>query len=538
MTSASSFNLVDEPWLPVVDLRGQFREVGLRELFVEAHRLRGLVDSSPLSEFSMLRLLWVLTHRIIKGPRTNDDWIAQWRRGQFDPAAVDAYFDAWRHRFDLFDDAWPFLQVGGFETISGKEGKEVVTTNPASRLLPELATGNNPTLFDHTLEETAPPLTPAQAARALLVAQTFGLGGGKGPTSRRPGQRPFTHPYSSHAPCAGAVAVFVERSNLYETLSVNLPRIGPNLNPPHTSGPDDAPTWERAEVREAEAGVPDGYLELCTWPSRYVRLIARPDGSVSEMCFAQGAILDESVAFPNPFAFWIIDEKRGRFPVPLNPERAIWRDSAALFSAVSESAKALPPFAVRELRTGRLREFVGESGVLNVVCLGLANDKANPLLWRRETIPAGVRLVTGEAVTTLEAALAEVEAVWQALRSSVRSLAYTLLETEGKSPDTKEVGRLQDRFLGKVDFWGRMESQFHAFLRDLDEAAQARWRDAAKREAVAGLRRASQFVEGNAARVGQALVKADRALFVAMAKIGPATPNPTSNLPTTSTETA
>lgn len=256
------------------------------------------------------------------------------------------------------------------------------------------------------------------------------------------------------------------------------------------------------------------------------------------MCFAQGAILDESVAFPNPFAFWIIDEKRGRFPVPLNPERAIWRDSAALFSAVCESAKALPPFAVRELRTGRLKEFVGESGVLNVVCLGLANDKANPLLWRRETIPAGVRLVTGEAVTTLEAALTEVEAVWQALRSSVRSLAYTLLETEGKSPDTKEVGRLQDRFLGKVDFWGRMESQFHAFLRDLDEAAQARWRDAAKREAVAGLRRASQFVEGNAARVGQALVKADRALFVAMAKIGPATPNPTSNLPTTSTETA
>lgn len=271
--------------------------------------------------------------------------------------------------------------------------------------------------------------------------------------------------------------------------------------------------------------------------TRFVRLIPGEERQVSDIAFTHGESLDKGVEYANPFAFWVIDENRGPVPIPLQVERAVWRDSAAIFSIATVDAKTQAPFAVRALREGRLKDILGQEGVLNLVCIGIANDQANSLLWRRESIPGRVRLMTGEAATTLESALGDVEAVWQALRSSVHTLAKSLLEAGGKSADKKVVEHLQKRFLAKHDFWGRMESQFHAFLRDLDDAAQARWCKAAKLEAGEGLRRASQFVEGNAARVGQALVKADRALFGALSKIGPPTPSRDSHLPTPSTET-
>jgi len=530
-----SFNLVDEPWIPVVDLNGRSREVGLRELFREAHISREVVDDSPLSEFAMMRLLGVITHRIIGGPSTNSAWKQQWRRGQFEPAAVDAYFDSWRHRFDLYDVVWPFFQVGGFETIS----KDVVTTNLTSRLLPELATGNNPTLFDHTLEDTPRPFSPAQAARALLVAQTFSLGGGKGPTSRRPGKPSFVHPYASDAPGAGGVAVYVRHDSLYHTLSANLPLIGPDRTPPHNSDSDDIPTWERTTLREAEVGVPTGYLELCSWPSRFIRLIPDPDGQTTRMYFAQGAKIDSETKFSNPHAFWVEDEKRGIRSVPLYPGRAVWRDSAGLFALSGGSSKRIPPFVVSELRDGRFAEIVDTEGVLDLVCIGLANDKANPLLWRKETIPASARLLKGDGVIILETALEDVESIWKALRAAVSSLAYALLNVEGKSPDTKDVRRLQDRVLARVEYWERMESLFHDFLDGLDETAHIRWKKAAEKLARQGLARAASFAEGNVARVGKALAAADRKLNAELAKLNSvppstakaASPNDTSKTP-------
>jgi len=516
-----SFNLIDEPWIPVVDDEGRTREVGLEELFTSSHTLRALADSSPLSLFSMLRLLLVVAHRIVEGPTGLGHWKKIWHAGRFDENAVKAYFERWRHRFDLFDPEWPFLQVGGFETVT----KNVISKSPISRLLPELATGNNPTLFDHSFEEHPKPMSGSECARALLVAQTFGLGGGKGPTSRRPGQPIFTHPYSSHAPGAGAVAVWVRRDTLYATLVANLVWLKPDRAPPHCSDSNDKPTWERDTLRGPTEATPTGYLEVCTWPARYVRVLPEADGRVREMCFAQGAIIAQDSGFDNPFAFFEVDDKRGKVPVPLNPERAVWRDSSALFAVAGKNAKSIPPEAVRVLRDGRVADLQTTSGIIDLVCVGLANDKANPLLWRTEIIPTPVRLIEDpDTVALLEACLADVEAVWQVLRGATRSLAYALLETDTKAPDTKEVTRVQDRMLRRVGYWERMDHAFRAFMVGLDEPARLAWRQAARRAAYDGLKRAADFVEGNVARVGRALSKADRKLAMELAKLEPKSP--------------
>src|SRR4051794_12147009 len=104
-----SFNLVDEPWVPVVWQDGTVGEVGLRDALVRAHEIRELVESSPLVTVSLHRLLLAILHRTF-GPETFEAWKALWRRGHWDAETLDTYFAAWRHRFDLFDPERPFLQ--------------------------------------------------------------------------------------------------------------------------------------------------------------------------------------------------------------------------------------------------------------------------------------------------------------------------------------------------------------------------------------------------------------------------------------------
>lgn len=93
--------------------------------------------------------------------------------GGFPQDPIRDYLNRFRDRFFLFHPEAPFLQVA-----------DLPEENPLpwSKLLPELASGNNPTLFDHTTEENLPKATYAQAARALLVHQAFAPGGSSAAT--------------------------------------------------------------------------------------------------------------------------------------------------------------------------------------------------------------------------------------------------------------------------------------------------------------------------------------------------------------------
>jgi hypothetical protein len=59
----------------------------------------------------------------------------------------------WEQRFDLFDTSYPFYQAAAL--------RKWPQHSPVSKLLPELASGNNATLFDHTCDQHVCGLTPA-----------------------------------------------------------------------------------------------------------------------------------------------------------------------------------------------------------------------------------------------------------------------------------------------------------------------------------------------------------------------------------------
>src|SRR5690606_8926531 len=110
-----------------------------------------------------LRLLLALLHRVF-GPKDRSDWRALWKAGCFDANALDAYFAKWSNRFDLFDKEHPFYQVA----------EEPQRPASIGALLYELFSA---TLFEHTLHDAGVTLSPAAAARTLLVAQMYGFGG-------------------------------------------------------------------------------------------------------------------------------------------------------------------------------------------------------------------------------------------------------------------------------------------------------------------------------------------------------------------------
>lgn len=515
-TNRPSFDLVHEPWIPCVLPDGRSVELGLLETLVRAHEIRGVADASPLSTFALHRLLLAIVHSVLRGPKNHKEWQAIWQSGRFDERRFADYFGKWHERFDLFHPTHPFLQVGGYETVSG----EKVATTSVTRLEPERASGNNATLFDHSIEEAAIAYAPAAAARALIVAQSWSLGGGKGPTGRIGGGKPFVHPYSSHAPMVGAVAVVVHHQHLHRTLTANLSLIGEERRQPSYTHASDLPTWERGQHRPPETATPTGYLEYLTWLARHVRLIPNDDRTVSTMCFAQGAILDETAGFESPFAFYRLDPKRGRVPIGLSEDKAIWRDSAALFALPRDGVVATVPVALRECRQGRQAQLVGSDGVLDVMCVGLANDKAKPLTWRLESIPASARLIDSEdAVALLAAAIEDIHLIAAAMQRAVRRLAQGCLEAEGRTPDTKDITRLQSRMLAKVGYWDAMERGFHRFIRILDDDARDQWRKEARAAARDGLGRAASFVQGGIARVGRALALAHETLGRELARL-------------------
>ena len=92
-----SFNLVDEPWVPV-RYRGETgrRFVGLRTAFADQQRIEAVVGPSPLATFSLYRLLLAIAHRAIAGPRDMPAWTALLARGEVEPAAVFAYLSTQR----------------------------------------------------------------------------------------------------------------------------------------------------------------------------------------------------------------------------------------------------------------------------------------------------------------------------------------------------------------------------------------------------------------------------------------------------------
>lgn len=503
------FNLLDEPWLPCVTPDGKRVEVGIREALLRSPDFVGLRDPSPLATAALHRLLLAILHRAFGGPKDLDDWHDVWEAGVFDVERVGAYLDQWRGRFDLFDDDRPFYQIGGFELPKAR---------PAAQLAQEAAGGNNPALFDHTVDDMPPAMPAAECARRLIANQAFALGGGVGPTSKMFGK----HPNLTHAPLVGGVTVLLRGDNLFATLMLNL--LTYNRDSPFESADgEDGPAWERDALPEPGPRVARGYLDLLTWQSRCVRLLPE-DGGVRRMYYAQAESLDADSRPREPMWFYRLNKDGEAVPVRLNPGRALWRNSDSLFAFTKgdDPRHERRPLAFRQVARLRRHGLLRGLDLWRCSLLGLANDKAKAICWAHEDLPVPPELLEDEdLVNLLRVTLKKSESVGACLRASLDCLAQNLLkpaEPPNEWPQLskqqkQDADQIRDSLQGMPRFWESLELPFKRFLCDLPrnpEQSVSQWLDQAKRLARRTLSEAASGAMGNDARELKARVVAER----------------------------
>ncbi len=413
-----SFNLLTQPWIPCVDQDGNQRNYSLRDTLVKAHEIREIYADSPLTIAALHRLLLAVLHCKF-GPTDRHAWAGLWERQHWDSTVLDDYFANPRisARFDLFDAENPFYQVRTFR--ADKEPTE----HPVSVLVLHEASGNNTTLFDHHLHHTSQPVDAAEAARRIVVAQTYALGLGQ--SHRLHGQRVDR----TDAPSARGALFLTLGDNLFQTLLLSM-RYYPQANSRLPDKPNDKPTWEMDDPYETRS-IPYGYLDYLTWQSRQIRLGSpkvMPDGAllIETVQLIQGLRANKKAVL-DPLRSYRTDEKGKLYLRGFSPERVLWRDSTALLE-LTETAKHDAPENFRVLAEALRYSQLARHDLYRYVAIGFKEQEGQAAgvdFWRTEYMPLPLQyLDSQDAVNVLREAIQRAERVERALNNALDWLAW------------------------------------------------------------------------------------------------------------------
>ncbi|MGW9212327.1 type I-E CRISPR-associated protein Cse1/CasA [Embleya sp. NPDC055664] len=335
-----SFDLLTRPWLPVRRKDGSEDELSLKDVFAQAGDLRRLVGDVPTQEFALLRFLLAIAHDALDGPEDIDAWADLW--DSEDPfAAVPAYLDRHRERFDLLHPSTPFYQVADLHTAKN----EVASLN---RIVADVPNGDP---FFAMRMPGVERLGFAEAARWLVHTHAFDVSGIKSGAVGDPRVKGGKG-YPQGVAWAGNLGgVHAEGDTLRRTLLLNL--IAGDADTVRADK-DDRPAWRRdhcgpaATDAEDLASRPSGVRDLYTWQSRRVRLHHDAQG-VHGVVLAYGdPLVARNMHVSEPMTGWrrspAQEKKLGRpliyLPREHDPTRAAWRGLAALLPAGREQGTA------------------------------------------------------------------------------------------------------------------------------------------------------------------------------------------------------
>jgi len=474
-----SFNVLEEPWIPVVRPDGSREELGILPCLEQAHRLQEIRDPSPIIEFGLYRLLvaLILDALIQADERPEDplDLKELIDGEEFDRDVLKAYVDQCGDVFDLFHPERPFLQ-----TVVEK-GK----AKPLAAMYPAVASGTNVSHWDHQGEDQV-SVTAQEAARLLATVAPFMTAGGAG-----------LSPSINGAPAIYALPV---GASLFETTVMNLP-----LRDQDSGGGTVA--W-RSSRQPGEDRVQATTVEALTWRPRRIQFlpIATDTGGieVAQMLFEKGDStrldwLDASLSYRYG--------KDKPTSVKMREGRPLWRDAGPLVLLDEyihgEDEKKIA-FRRPEV-IGNAFEIADADRPLGVQIYGMRTDlKMKVFEWAKSclAVPVGLgRSTRLGSVVDHEFQLAEKAAF--ALRTNTKAL----YPREGKG-NKDALGRLVDR--SERGFWLLLEGHLYPLMNgfaalgedaaedaDLIAATAGPWREAVTRLAVQKFEEAAKDMDAD-----------------------------------------
>lgn len=333
----TEFNLLDEPWIRVMDAQCRVQELSLTDVLLHAHEYKSLSGELPTQDVAILRLLLAVLHTVFarvdaqgNPHRLGDEeeavgfWQELWQNGKLPEQPIRTYLEQWHERFWLFHPERPFGQVAELTYGTGYD---------ASKLNGEISeSSNKKRLFSSYFGAEKEGLMYAQAARWLLYLNAFDDTSAK-PTKEGKaaagGQLP--------SPGAGWLGklglVYLCGDNLFETLLLNLVLINQG-EVQHQA----KPIWEREYVPSSERVeiiMPDNLAELYTLQSRRI-LLKRTEERVTSYTLLGGDFFEKENAFFEPMTIWNVPKPAKNKPTDYTPKRhdsskQMWREFAVLY---------------------------------------------------------------------------------------------------------------------------------------------------------------------------------------------------------------
>ena len=507
-----TFNLLDQPWLPVRWASGAPpSEVGLRQALLRAHEIEELATDNPLETLALNRLLAALVAAVYPGGAEPAEWFRLWQLGHFEADALESYLARFADRFDLLSPTLPFM---------GHPQPETAEVSPLTRLRHAATSGNNAVLFSHDLDSQPQPLPAAEAARAVVCAQAASLGGGVA--------KPFNF---SHAPLVGGAYFWLrgaveEQASLFRALLLNLSPTAEVWGASST----DLPTWEATKPLPAERRQVGGIRELFTFQSRRLALVADAQGQVLGVRYNQGSKVETLLQHDPHLAYRA--GKEGEFALRFQADRSLWRDSTTYLLHQGSIGGGHAPRTLEWLSRRMLRQLgADQPSAYAVDVFGLVNDQAKVELWRHERVtiyPAIIKdtdrwQTLKELLDGKQADQDDATKRAERLREATRAFATRARLHKPGNVRLGDVERAErDALVRMLDtessYWLALGQKFDHFLAriatsPIDQLDQVRteWQAVIRHAAEQALRTALRSMAQNA-RTWQALAEAETVL--------------------------
>ena len=340
------FNLLDEPWIRVIQPDCSVKEVSLTDVLVNAHTYCDLRGELATQDIAVLRLLLAVLHTVFErvdadgnpsplkcgddyGEDPLDRWEALWTLGHFPAEPIQTYLNGQHEKFWLFHPERPFWQIPDAAKGTLYGAKKLNGTISESE--------NKIRLFSMLSGGEKDELSYSEAARWLLYVNAYDDTSAKASKEYKK-QKKDEEKDSPGVGWLGKLGLIsAVGNNLFETLMLNLTLLRDSLN---NWSEKNCPCWEMPKVRCEERkkiNIPNNAAQLLTLQSRRLTL-HRANGKVTGYSLLGGDFFPKEEAFAEQMTVWVpVSEEKQHRGEKVRPQRhdaakQFWREFPAVFA--------------------------------------------------------------------------------------------------------------------------------------------------------------------------------------------------------------
>lgn len=338
------FNLLDEPWIRVIQPDCTVKEVSLTDALVNAHTYCDLRGELATQDIAVLRLLLAVLHTVFERVDADGNpsplkspgdiltrWKTLWNLGHFPAEPIQTYLNGQHERFWLFHPERPFWQI----PVATKG-----TLYGAKKLNGTISESENKIrLFSMLSGVEKDELSYSEAARWLLYVNAYDDTSAKASKEYKE-QKKEAEKESPGVGWLGKLGLIsAVGNNLFETLMLNLTLLRrPNNNEKWSQ--ENYPCWEQPEPNVGERvkiSMPDNAAQLLTLQSRRL-ILHRANGKVTGYSLLGGDFFPKEEAFAEQMTVWVpVSEEKQHRGEQVRPQRhdaakQFWREFPAAFA--------------------------------------------------------------------------------------------------------------------------------------------------------------------------------------------------------------